>query len=222
MNKGCVMGNLATTLKNEQVLQEYGVITDRREDNFTIQTGNGVWDARPAASCLLLPQVGDKVLIAAHPSHAAYILAVLERENNTDSELVFENDITIRAKEGKVNLVSDGGITLASGGRLQMICREAGLHAARAEISVDEMSFWGKFLDAQVTSIRLLATGFESVIERLRQRLTRSFRTIEEVEHIRADRYDCHAKSLLSLKGKYATITANEDVKIDAERIHIG
>lgn len=216
------MDNLATMLKEESVFQEYGVIKALGEGSFTIESESGVWEARPAASCLLLPQMGDKVLIAAHPSHAAYILAVLEQEKDRPSELVFQNDVTIKTRKGNVNVVAKEDINLISGSRLQVISKETGIHAQKAEISIDEMSFWGKFLDANVKSIRVLASGFESVIDLLRQRVTRSYRTIEEVEHIKADRYDCHAKSLLSLKGKYSTITASEDVKIDAERIHIG
>ena len=216
------MKNLAAMIKAEQVFQEYGIVKSENCGSFTIETGSGIWEARAAVSCLLNPQVGDKVLITAHPAHKAFILAVLERENDARSELLFPNGVTIKSGEGNVNFVAREDINLLSENRIQMISRETGIHSAKAEIAVDEMSFWGKFLDAQVTSIRLLAKGFESVIERLRQRLTRSFRTIEEVEHIKADRYDCQAKSLLSLKGKYSTIVAHEDVKIDAERIHIG
>ncbi len=216
------MNNLASILKEERVFQEYGVVKVENKDSFTIETDSGVWEAKSAASCLLLPQTGDKVLIAAHPSQAAYILAVLEREQSSPSELLFHSDVTIKSQNGKVNVVSQEDINLISANRLQMISKEAGMHAQKAEVFIDEMSFWGKFLNANVKSIRLLASGFESVVDLLRQKVTRSYRTIEEVEHIKADRYECHAKSLLSLKGKYSTITAKEDVKIDAERIHIG
>jgi len=216
------MNNLASIIKEERIFQEYGVVKTQNRSCFTIKTDSGVWEAKPAASCLLLPQTGDKVLIAAHPSQDAYILAILEREQDCASEIIFENDLTIKSQRGKVSVVSQEDINLISANKLQIVSNETGLHTQKAEIFIDEMSFWGKFLDANVKSIRVLASGFESVIDLLRQKVTRSYRTIEEVEHIKADRYECHAKSLLSLKGKYSTITAKEDVKIDAERIHIG
>ncbi len=216
------MENLAIQLKEEAVIQDYGLVTGSSGHRFTIETTSGTWQARPAVSCLLQPEIGDLVLLTAHSAYEAYILAVLERQTDATAELLFERDITITSRGGQINLVSRQDINIIPKKRLQIISGETGIHTQKAEITIDEMSFWGKFLDANVKSIRLLANGFESVIHLLRQKLSRSYRTIEEVEHVKADRYDCHARSLLSLKGKYSTITANEDVKIDAERIHIG
>jgi len=74
----------------------------------------------------------------------------------------------------------------------------------------------------QVEKIRLIVTTFDSLIERLTQRIKRSYRTIEEIDRLRAGRLDYLIDKLLSLRGKYSMLTAKEDVKIDAERIHMG
>ncbi len=217
------MENLAARYHDGIVTQEYGMIIKKQDNFYTVVGESGTWQAKPAASCLLSPTTGDKVLITAHPSHPAYILAVLEREQEIPSELNFENDVVVRTQKGTFSLVAKDGLNLVSGGRMQMVSSsELTVHSKKAVIGIEKLSFWGELFDAQVKSIKLLAFSFDSVLERLRQTVKRSYRTIEEMEHIKADRFECTATSLLSLKGKYSIITAKEDVKIDAERIHIG
>lgn len=216
------MENLAARYNDGIVIQEYGTIIKKQGDFYTVVSESGTWQAKTAVSCLLCPTVGDKVLIFVHSSCSIYILAVLERKQEIPSELIFENDVVVRTQKGTFSLVAKNGLNFVSGSRIKMVSSELNVHSKKADIDIEKLSFWAELFDAQVKSIRLLASSFDSVLERLRQTVKRSYRTIEEVEHIKADRFECTASSLLSLKGKYSIITAKEDVKIDAERIHIG
>ena len=47
-------------------------------------------------------------------------------------------------------------------------------------------------------------------------------RTVEELDHVRAEQIDYAAKKTMSLHGDNAIVTANELVKVDGEQIHVG
>ncbi len=216
------MENLAINYQDEVVIQEYGTITQQQDNKFTVVTDAGIWQAKPAVSCLLQPEIGDKVFVLVHPCQPAYILAVLERKVGIPSQLVFEHDVTLRTKEGKLSLAGRDGLNLISGDTLEMVSSGLKVYSQKADINIEKVSFFGRLLESQIDNIRLIATTMDSVFKSFTQKIKLSYRTIEEAEHLKADRFVCDAKTLLSLKGKYSTITAREDVKIDGERIHIG
>jgi len=216
------MDNLAINYQEDNVIQEYGTVIQQKDNNFTVQTDAGTWHAKPALSCLLQPEIEDKVLILAHPRQPAYILAVLERNSNTPSQLLFENDVTFKTNNGKLNFAAQDGLNLVTASTVEIVSSKLKIHSQHANITINRVSFFGNLLESQIQNIKLIATTIDSICKRFTQKINRSYRTIEEAEHITADRFTCDAKTFLSLKGKYSTITAKEDVKIDGERIHIG
>jgi Protein of unknown function (DUF3540) len=60
------------------------------------------------------------------------------------------------------------------------------------------------------------------VLERCHQRVARSYREVEETDQVKAGQIDYTADTSLQLHAKYALVTADQLVKMDAEQIHIG
>lgn len=155
----------------------------------TLRSG-AAFTARRATSCLVAPEVGDRVLVA-WSGDESYVLAVLERTERAPVRLV---------TRGNTELVVDGALSVSS--------RAFSLASARALFDVERVdAVFGKV---------------EAVIERVLQRVKRSYRFVEETEQVRAGCIDIAAQSTMSLHAENAMVTADNLVKVDAEQIQLG
>ncbi len=216
------MNNPARRLQEIPLVQEQGMITDTDGKFFSVETHCGTYEARQAVSCLIKPLPGDKVLVVGDFVHGFYILAVLEREETQKQTLEFHGEVDLKVEDGRLTIAAQEGMSLAAAKDISLAARELNIHSLESEVSIHDLVFNGGFWLGQVERVRFLATTLDSVIERLSQRIKRSYRTVEEIDQLRAGRLDYLIDKLLSLRGKYSMLTAKEDVKIDGERIHMG
>jgi Protein of unknown function (DUF3540) len=216
------MENLARQFQENTMVQDLGTISRSENGVFTVETRSGTYEARQAVSCLITPRQNDKVLLMGDFPEGLYILVVLEREGEQKQTLSFQGDVDLSVKSGRLTITSGQGMKFASGKNIDFASPELNVHSLQSEVHIHRLIFSGNFWLGQVEKIRLVVTAFDTFIERLTQRVKRSYRTIEEIDHLKAGRLDYLVDKLLSLRGKYSMFTAKEDVKIDAERIHMG
>jgi hypothetical protein len=216
------MENLARQFQENMTIQDLGIITGIDKGIYSVATRSGTYEARQAVSCLIAPQQNDKVLLVGDLSEGLYVLAVLEREAAQKQTISFDGDVDFTVKKGRLTITSQEEMRFASARDIDLASPELNIHSLKSEVHVHHLIFSGNFWLGQVGKIRLTVTAFDSFIERLTQRVKRSYRTIEEIDRLRAGRLDYLVDKLLSLRGKYSMLTAKEDVKIDAERIHMG
>jgi hypothetical protein len=216
------MNNPARKLQEIPLVQEQGMITDTDGKFFIVKTHCGTYEARQAVSCLIKPLPGDKVLVVGDFVDGFYILAVLDREETQKQTLEFHGEVDLKVEDGRLTIAAQEGMSLASAKDISLAAPELNIHSLDSEVSIHHLAFNGGFWLGQVEKVRFLATTLDSVIERLSQRIKRSYRTVEEIDQLRAGRLDYLIDKLLSLRGKYSMLTAKEDVKIDGERIHMG
>ena len=216
------MNNLASKQLQQVIHQEIAWVAEVGDRQCRVRTEHEMYEARRAVSCLLTPKVGDQVLVAVNGSDEAFILAILERENNTDHQMDFSGDVQLRVRQGRFKITSQEGLDLASARDIRTMSEDININAVKGRISIHDGFFQGGFLRAQIGSIKWLADTVETMAERLTQRVKRIYRTVEEFEQVKAGRMDCLVKKLLSFRSQYTVMTSKEDVKIDGERIHIG
>ncbi len=216
------MENLAHLEIEEPVYQEYAVVTDSKGEKLTVQAGGETYTARRAASCLILPKIGDRVLLSRQRNGDCFILAVLQTGTPSQTTISVPGDLHLELSSGKLQVAVQRGIELATAKHLQAVASHLKLDALSAKFRISRLIFEGGLLQASIESVRWVAESLESVVNRLVQRAKRAFRSVEEDELVKVGHLDITASRLMSLSGEYTVITANEDVKIDAERIHIG
>jgi len=216
------MDNLARKLEQRQVFQDVGEVVRVLGDVFLVRTDDGDVRARRAKGCLLAPEVGDTVLLAIVGAQSAYVLSVLEREEGAASKIVLEGDVELRAPSGRIGLAAQEGIGLVSGKEVSVVSGSVEVRAVSGNVVLERLSMLGTLVSAELGKVKLVAGIFDSALERLSQKVKRSYRTIEEVDQVRAERIDYAAKKNLSLRGDNALINAEELVKVDGEQIHLG
>jgi hypothetical protein len=121
-----------------------------------------------------------------------------------------------------VRLLARDAIDVVSGKRLALSAPESSWSTGALGIMADTVSLVGDALSARFAKARVESTVLESIAERVFQKAQRVYRTVEELDQVRAKRVDYKAEQLLALHGGSTVITANELVKVDGEQVHIG
>lgn len=187
----------AETLLAEVVLREGPVLTVARSGARIA--------ARRAVSCLIEPEPGDLVLLGG-PAAQPYVLAVLERPGAQPIRL---------AVAGDMEVASDGG-------RLTLSAETLVMTARTGQVAVEDLALSGAKVAARFGRIGLVAEAIESLVTRLLTRARRSYRFVEETDHLRSQGIDHRASGHMHLRGETAVMHAAVLVKVDAAQIHMG
>jgi hypothetical protein len=216
------MNNLAKKIDPSRVFQEGGAVLRLEGPCVVVETTSGKYRARRAVSCLVAPEPGDRVLVAALEDGTVYVLAILEREEGQATAISVDGDLTVQLPNGRFSVAAQEGVNLISGKDVAIVTGGLEVNAVRGSFAVEHLSFLGTFLQANIEKAKLVAGSLDSSLERLSQRVKRSYRFVEEIDQVRADQIDYAAKKSLSLHARNAMVTAEELVKLDGEQIHVG
>lgn len=211
----------ARKIRQLETFQTTGVLERQEGPVLLVRTERGLLRARRAVSCLVEAEANDLVLVASDEAGRAWVLAVLEREGTTTS-LAVEGDLNVRASHGAVRLLARDAIDVVSGKRLGLSAPESSWSTGALGVMADTVSLVGDALSARFSKARVESTVLESIAERVFQKAQRVFRTVEELDQVRAKRVDYKAEQLLAMHGGSTVVTANELVKVDGEQVHVG
>ncbi len=216
------MKNYAVYQERAELYQDTGIIVGDEQNNILIRNSAGTYRVRRAVSCLVKPEIGDFVLFCITEADTGYILAVLERKEECTTTIAVEGNLDLNLDDGRFRVTAQDGVALSSPRMISMISPEINVHALKGDMTVQQMTFSGNFFQATLKRIKLYADSFDSLLERLHQRIKRSYRFIEETDQLRAGKIDHRAEELLQMHGKNAVINAKELIKLDGEQIHVG
>ncbi len=196
-----------------------GRIKAREGDGFWVETATSLQRAKRAAGCLLEPAVEDMVLCFSDPE-ACYILCVLERGQQRGSTLVLQGDVDLHVRGGKLGLFADT-IHLA-GRKLGFTSGDLEVRSLNGRIQVQRCHFLGEAFQARLQRVKVIARSFQTIAVRIIQKAERCFRWTGDQEQVKAGRLSCLVRESIFWKGKRSTWLAEEKVKIDAPKIHLG
>lgn len=192
---------------------EYGKISSRKDQAFTVQTQNGCYTAHRAKSCLLAPEEGDTVLCCTDDLGACFILAVLEGRQDA-GVLEFQGDLDVQVNDGSLRLSSDQELSLTS---------DALRFTARAgSLAMERFSLLTETVSAQCRTLSLAADACQQSLRSLTQRLGSFFRATEGHEETQAASSRQLVEDTRVVHCKNSVLMAEEDARIDAEQIQLG
>ncbi|WP_054029616.1 DUF3540 domain-containing protein [Desulfatitalea tepidiphila] len=217
------MHQAAPKIAAPQLTLAYATVESRDGDKLVLCTAAGRTRARAAASCLLVPAPGDQVLLSEDNFGRTYVLAVLERPGESvENRLAFTGPTRLEVAGGDLTLTADTGIGLTSPAHVDMAAAELRVHAARAEIGLDETRLAGRSLSASIETIRTVARRMDSFVAHWVQRMSSCFRYIREHDETQAASARQLVEGTLTVQTGNSVHTAEGHVKIDAEQIHLG
>ena len=185
-----------------------------------MSTASGRFEAAPAASCLLSPAPGDRVLVAVPPEGVLYILSVLERDASAPVEIALGDDVRLRAGR-RLTLEAPNDVALC-GHTVRLASQELEVSAAEGVFAIKKASFMSGAMQLYVDVVTALVTRVESHIENLSVHAKHSQRYVEGLDLVRAGSVDVRADQAVKIRGENTFVAADELVKLDGEQIHLG
>jgi len=217
------MSVAARRINPSLITEESGTVTNRKGDELTVELGSGVVAAKRAFSCLVEPLEGDRVLVAVEASSRAYVLAVLERtREGAKTTLRVEGDLEIRAPMGACSIAAQEGVRIASPGEVSLTSADLTVNTLRGKVVMEKLAFVGQWVQGELGKLRVLAESVDSVVTRVSERVTRSYRTVDEIDQVKAHQMDYTAKEQIRMHAKNTIVTSDNLVKVDGDQIHFG
>ncbi len=205
----------------DHVIQEMGEIVMASDGRFSIACESGTYTARRAVSCLVEPAVGDRVLFAGKPSSELFVLAVLERSSD---EVVVQvpGDLTLQVDRGRFAVAARDGVDLVSKAQVALTAGAVEVRASRGHVFLKHLELIGETVFGDVGSMKSVVGKVERLAKHAIERIERSYRFIEEAEHVRAGSFEVVAEDTMRIKGENAFVQAEMLVKVDGDQIHLG
>jgi hypothetical protein len=189
--------------------------------SFTVSLeSGGDCRARRAASCLLAPRTGDRVLLALTPE--PFVLAVLEREESRPAELTVDGDATLRACGGRLDIEGERGLGLRARTAVEIVSARTKVQSAVVEVVADQVATVVRRAQASFHDVSMVATNVERIAERVIERSARVFRFVSELEQLRARHFDFRAEKTAQIKGEQTVVVAREVARMDGAQVVIG
>jgi len=217
------MQNLAHKLNREQVTLEEGTIIEARDGQYIVRVGEFDCTARRARSCLVEPAPGDEVLVSLGRGGRCFVLALLEAFGDEDKTIIeAQGDLEIKVKAGQFAVSAARGVSLTSGEEVSLAGQELKVSALSGTVFVQKLAYLGSRLKAEVEAIKTVGSVSDSVFERVSSRVKRSFRTVLDIDQLKAKKVDYAAETTMALRAEHAVVHAEELVKVDGKQIQMG
>ena len=214
------MENVAKKLEVRVVHQEFAEVLTAGEV-FELAASTGRIHARRAASCLLVPEVGDRVLCAVESRGDAFVLAVLERKEAGRATVELPERTVVRAAE-RLSLAANEGVDIVGGGEVRISSAAVEVTSLRTRLASRALEVVGDAVGAELGRVKFVAKSIDGMMERLSQRIKRSFRVVEETDQVKARHIDYAAETVAHFRGEHTVVTAKDLVKVNGEQIHVG
>lgn len=190
---------------------------------FVIKDGTGhVCIASKAFGCLVMPEVGDTVLVAHLSQENTHILTILQRPSDIPVKLCTDNDLELESTNGKVRIFGKEGIFLGTAAELKAIAKEFNLSAEQSRVIVNKLLVMGNNVRSKWDKAKLSVESLDSVVGRAVQVFSSRFTRIKKLERLKAKVVHHESEEVYAMRSKFTVLTAKNDVKIDGKQILMG
>jgi hypothetical protein len=186
---------------------------------LVVRAGEFDLAARAAASCLVAPEQGDRVLVSVI-GRECFVLAVLERAAETPTPIALGERAVVSAT--RLALDATESLELRSGATLGLGAEKVKLDAGELGAVARRVDFVAHSLSSSITRVRSFARVVDAVVDQLTQHAKTSLRFVSELDRSRAKHVDQQADETMILRSKHASVLADGITKIDASQVHIG
>lgn len=181
--------------------------------NYVLQlSNNDEMIALKAESCLIMPEVYDLVLVTSTAvADQVFILQILNRVN---AAKVLDL--------GSDAVVVGNNLKIAANSQLEIEAPEVNLSGIKGSARFNHSSFVSNWCEVRLQKAAMIIHNLDKIVHTVTEKIMNSFRTIDGIEQIKAQRIRTVVTERMFLKAKHTTINAEEEVSVDGKKIHIG
>lgn len=196
-----------TTVEQENVAE---VVTISEGDYILKYENETMFAAKRAPSCLVDPQVGDTVGLFFTKSDV-YIVYVLERDEKRTMSI---------SSESEIELTSRKKLSLSSPAMAVESCSVA-IDVEKANTRFKEASITGMVFEGSFNIIKSFANSVEHMVTEMIERYDRSYTYVNEHEEVQTHSSRHISEENRVVQCKNYVVTAEDQMKLDAENIHL-
>jgi hypothetical protein len=200
---------------------EESVVIGGGNENWIVQSSLGTYKAKKAFSCLVCPEIGDKVLSVSLAAGGASILAILERKSSQATRLKFGGDVDF-SSTGSIKMLANERLEVMSGDAMNFDTVELSMRSETSSVSFDRLSVTGNEANQYINKIRVMSKYLETVSETSKQVMKNSFRLVSGLESLTAGEVLQQVKKRFTVQSKQVSMLAEEDAKLNGKRVHLG
>ena len=200
---------------------EEALVIGGTADNWVIQSDMGTFKATKAISCLVAPEIGDRVLCVSRVSGERSILAILERKASTAVLLKFAQDLNISAS-GSIRFTAAENLDIASRDKINLDTQELNQRATVARSIFSQFDITANEARQNYNKFQLMANYLEMVSDTSKQVMKNSFRMIASMESVSAGDLLHRISKRFTVQSRQASVLAEEDARVNAKRVHLG
>jgi hypothetical protein len=216
------MANVARKLIHADPSYEVATVVLVDETEIMVRAPRGERRAQRAASCLVVPDVGDEVAVIVTGDGRVFVIAVLVAAEERSVEITVEGDLRISARGGSCYIGATEGVEIRAEGVMSLVSKTLNLRAIEGSVVFSKLTVLASSVLGHSDSVRVAAKSFDSFCERVSQTARVWHRKVEELDRLRAGHVDYRTEKEMCLRSENFLVGARQLAKLDAEQIHIG
>ena len=130
--------------------------------------------------------------------------------------------VTLAAPDGEVTVAARDGVHVVTPATVRVTTDTVSVTAREGDLAVQALTYVGAALAANLDDLKVTAARIDTVAGRLSQKLQRAYRTVAEIDQLRAEHGDWSFRQTLGLHAANVIATAKDLVKVDGDQIHLG
>lgn len=198
-------------------------ITAESDGRFKVTTTAGTVWAERAFSCTVRPQRDDRVLVAYSGDAEVFILSILERRGASQAmEIEYPHDVTFRAPHGRMDSFAANGLKYSSATKVETLTPELVQRSEKARVVSRRIDVDGDEIETRFRQARAYGERIDSVVDTVMQCARTVARKVEGIETLNVGTLVKTVRESLNIRSKHAVVSSRHDLKMDAERIHMG
>jgi len=201
--------------------QAIGRVRVCTDECYVIDISSGTVRGRRAASCLLMPEVGDTVAWLNTTGDEGYIFAVIERGIQGVQRLSIRGDAVLDVEGGSLAIRSRESLHLQTR-LLSTDSEELRLTSQKSTVIFGILEGFGDTCRATLNQLQLIGKQMSSVFERVTHTSQHSQRFVEGMDMVQANTMDYRAQQLMSLESENVLTNGSRLVKTRGGQIHLG
>jgi len=153
-----------------------------------------------------------------------------------DGDIVFDTRQNIRLNGETIELASRSAIQLSVADafgqlisslsikrkKLKLNSTEIGMNANRSDVHIKETHYLGKIFRGNIEDSQLIVGKLTTIANSITEKAKNVYKTVEQLSQLRAGRMRTLVGSTFHLKAKKTYMKAEDDFKINADKINLG
>ncbi len=153
-----------------------------------------------------------------------------------EGDIVFDTNKNIRLNGQTIELASRSSVQLSVSDalgqlisslsirpkQLKINSAEVGITAQKSEFNIKETRYVGKIFRGKIDDAQLIARKVTTIAKSITEKAINVYKTVEQLTQLKTGRMRTMVVSTFHLKAKKTYMKAEEDFKINADKIHLG